>query len=76
MKTYRVRNPRELGRVIAEIRHRRGLRQVDLAHAALLHRSYLARLENGHATEQLQRLFALVRELGYEVTLIEQRADG
>jgi len=77
MQTYRVRNPQELGRAVAEIRHDRGLRQVDLAEAALLQRSYLARLETGHATEQLQRLFALLRELDCELALVERRpADG
>lgn len=66
---WRASDPKQLGRALARIRKEQGLRQQDLAARAGIHRSYLAELEIGTATEQLQRIFLLLRELGYELVL-------
>lgn len=34
-----------------------------------IHRSYLAALESGHATETKDRLMAIFRELGVRITI-------
>lgn len=38
-------------------------------------RTYLSRLEHGLATEQIKRTFAVLRELGLELT-IQERDHG
>lgn len=46
-----------------------GITQAELAARAGIHRSYLSELESGHATEALDRLMALFRDLGVRVTI-------
>lgn len=70
MSTMRVATPVELGRALARIRRSRGLTQEQMAARIGVDRSYLARMENGLATEQLTRLFAVLRESGFEVDLV------
>jgi transcriptional regulator with XRE-family HTH domain len=43
--------------------------QADLAEKAGLQRSYLSELESGKETEQVKRLFRVLRELGVRMTL-------
>lgn len=43
--------------------------QAQLAEIAGLQRSYLSELENGKETEQLKRVFRLLRQLGVRMTL-------
>ncbi len=43
--------------------------QAHLAEKAGLQRSYLSELESGKETEQVKRLFRVLRELGVRMTL-------
>ncbi len=70
---YRVYTGASLGAAIRHFRIEAGLSQADLAVAVGLSPSYLSRLENGHETEQLRRIVALLRHLGVRMTLA--RAD-
>ena len=47
--------------------------QADLAEKAGLQRSYLSELESGKETEQVKRLFRVLRELGVRMTLDRPR---
>lgn len=70
MSTFQfvVREASDLGAAVAEARAVAGRTQADLAGRIGVDRTYVARLENGHTTEQLERLFALFAELGVRVT--------
>ena len=46
-----------------------GLTQAQLAEKAGIQRSYLSELESGKATEQVKRLFGVLRQLGVRMTL-------
>jgi transcriptional regulator with XRE-family HTH domain len=71
---WRVSNPAELGRALARLRRSRGLTQEQMAAETGVHRSYLARMEAGLSTEQVQRIFALLRESGYELAIVPREA--
>lgn len=64
-----VRSGADLGAVIAEARHRRGLTQEELARSVNLDRTYLARVETGRSVLLLDRVFKLLRRLGVEVVV-------
>jgi transcriptional regulator with XRE-family HTH domain len=64
-----VVGPSGFGKAIREFRHQRGLTQQQLAERADMHRSYLARLESGAATEALQQLNRALAALGLEVVV-------
>lgn len=66
---YRVYTPASLGDAIRHYRTETGLTQAQLAEAAGIQRSYLSELENGKETEQLKRVFRLLRQLGVRMTL-------
>jgi HTH-type transcriptional regulator / antitoxin HipB len=68
---FRVYTPASLGDAIRHYRTEAGLTQAQLAEAAGLQRSYLSELENGKETEQLKRVFRLLRQLGVRMTLEE-----
>ena len=46
-----------------------GLTQAQLAEKAGIQRSYLSELEGGKETEQVKRLFGVLRQLGVRLTL-------
>ncbi|MDA8298062.1 MAG: helix-turn-helix transcriptional regulator [Actinomycetota bacterium] len=69
---WRAGNPAELGKTIARLRQRAGLRQEDLADRAGIRREYLSKIESGHATEQLRSLFMILRALGNEFAVVER----
>jgi HTH-type transcriptional regulator/antitoxin HipB len=71
--TFRVYTPDSLGTALRHYRRQAGLTQAELAERAGLNRTYLSELERGKKTEQVRRLFALLRELGVRITL--QKAD-
>ncbi len=73
---WRASNPAELGRALARARHSRGLNQETLAARLGIHRSYVARMESGLSTEQLQRTFAILREMGMELAIVEKEPRG
>ena len=66
---FRVYTPASLGDAIRHYRTETGLTQAQLAEAAGIQRSYLSELENGKETEQLKRVFRLLRQLGVRMTL-------
>jgi ribosome-binding protein aMBF1 (putative translation factor) len=73
---WRASNPTELGRALARARQSRGLNQETLAARLGIHRSYLARMEAGLSTEQFQRTFAVLREMGMELAIVEREPRG
>lgn len=73
---WRASNPAELGRALARVRQSRGLNQETLAARLGIHRSYLARMEAGLSTEQFQRTFAFLREMGMELAIVEKEPRG
>jgi serine/threonine protein kinase len=70
----RVADPIQLGRVLAAARRERGLTQQQLADRMYLDRTYLARMENGLATEQVRRTLIALRELGFELRVVNADA--
>jgi len=66
---FRIYTPASLGDAIRHYRAEAGLTQAELAETAGLQRSYLSELENGKETEQLKRVFRLLRQLGVRMTL-------
>jgi transcriptional regulator with XRE-family HTH domain len=66
---FRIYTPASLGDAIRHYRMEVGLTQAQLAETAGLQRSYLSELENGKETEQLKRVFHLLRQLGVRMTL-------
>lgn len=68
---FRIYTPASLGDAIRHYRTEAGLTQAQLAEAAGLQRSYLSELENGKETEQVRRLFRVLRQLGVRITLEE-----
>jgi transcriptional regulator with XRE-family HTH domain len=71
--TVRVYNSAGLGAAVRHFREEAALTQQELADRVGVHRTYLARLESGSSTEQLERLVALLKELGARI--IVEKAD-
>ena len=71
-RPFRARNARDLGAAVKHFRTCAGITQADLAERAGLHRTYLSDLENGHATEAMERLMAVFRELGVKITISKE----
>ena len=72
-RPFRVYNAASLGTAIRYFRKAEGLSQGELAERVGMSRYYLTALENGKETEHLQRILAVLRELGLRITL--DRAD-
>ncbi len=68
-KPYRVYTPASLGEAIRYYRHQAGLSQAQLADRAGLNRTYLSDLEQGLETEQVRRIFRVLKQLGVRMTL-------
>jgi transcriptional regulator with XRE-family HTH domain len=66
-REFVVRSAEDLGRIIAEARVARGLTQAELAATADIERTYLARLEAGRTTLQVERTLDLLRRLGVTI---------
>jgi HTH-type transcriptional regulator/antitoxin HipB len=67
---WRASNATEFGKALARVRRHSGLTQEQLAVRAGISRTYLAKMEAGLSTEQIQRMFAILRDLGYELALV------
>lgn len=74
-RSWRVRNVTELGRVLTRVRTTVGLSQEDMARRIGVYRPYLSKLEQGASTEQLNRIFAVLREAGYELIVTPKGGD-
>ena len=70
---FRIYTAASIGTAIRHYRKGAGLTQAELADNVGLNREYLSRLEQGHESEQLRRVVAILRELGVRATL--QKAD-
>jgi transcriptional regulator with XRE-family HTH domain len=70
---FRVYTPGAIGTALRHYRQEAGLSQGELAELTGLHRTYLSALEQGRETEQLRRLFRVLKQLGVRVTL--EKAD-
>lgn len=70
---YRVYTAASVGSAIRHYRVQAGLTQTELAQSVGLSPSYLSRLENGHETELLRRIVAILKHMGVRMTL--QKAD-
>jgi HTH-type transcriptional regulator/antitoxin HipB len=66
---FRIYTPSSLGDAIRHYRTEAGMTQAELAEKVGLQRSYLSELESGKETEQVKRLFRVLRELGVRMTL-------
>ena len=66
---FRIYTPASLGQAIRHYRTEAGLTQAQLAEMTGLQRSYLSELESGKETEQVKRLFRVLRQLGVRMTL-------
>jgi transcriptional regulator with XRE-family HTH domain len=75
-RSWVVRSPSDLGRAIAGIRTLRGLRQEDLATETGIDRTYLAKLEAGASSIQLERMLRALRRMGATVTVTLAENDG
>jgi transcriptional regulator with XRE-family HTH domain len=75
-RTWVVRSGADLGRAVAEIRHRKHLTQEQLAAQGGLSRTWLAKLEAGRSATVLDHLMRLLRRLGATVTITFEDADG
>ena len=64
-----IRDAEVLGSVLAELRRGSGLDQADLARRVGVHRPALSHLETGRAVAQVELIFRVLRELGYEIRL-------
>ena len=77
-RRFAVRSAADVGRMIAEARVERGLTQAQLASEVHMDRTYLARLESGHSTLQIERVLNLLHALGVTIegTLERPRDNG
>jgi HTH-type transcriptional regulator/antitoxin HipB len=66
---FRVYAPSSLGDAIRHYRLEASLTQAELAERVGVQRSYLSELESGKETEQVRRLFRILRELGLRITI-------
>ncbi len=69
---WRAANPSELGRALALARRSKGFKQEALAVRLGCQRTYLTRMEAGLSTAQIQRTFAFLRELGFELAVVQR----
>lgn len=66
---YWVYNAHSLGRAIRHYRHEAGLTQAELAERTGIPREYIVAMEQGLETEQLRRLFRVIKSFGLGITL-------
>ncbi len=66
---FRIYTPSSFGDAIRHYRTEAGLTQAELATMSGLQRSYLSELESGKETEQVKRLFRVLRQLGVRITV-------
>lgn len=75
-KRWAIGSPKDFGRALSGVRRARKLTQQQLAEMTGIDRTYLAKLEAGSDTIELQRLVLALRRLGAEVTVTLAEADG
>ncbi|MGN6256973.1 MAG: helix-turn-helix domain-containing protein [Solirubrobacterales bacterium] len=65
-----------LGRVIAEIRKEKGLKQEQLAEKAGLHETYISHIESGNRNPPWPTVVKISRALGVSIAELGDRAEG
>lgn len=75
-RSWVIRSPSDVGRAIAGIRALRRLRQEDLATQTGIDRTYLAKLEAGASSIQLERALRALRRMGATVTITLAESGG
>jgi transcriptional regulator with XRE-family HTH domain len=65
-----------LGKRLAEIRERRGLKQKDLAERAGLSISFISEIENGHRNVSSEKLLRLANALGASIDYLLRGEDA
>ncbi|MBC7462477.1 MAG: helix-turn-helix transcriptional regulator [Thermoleophilia bacterium] len=65
----RIYNPQGIGAALRHFREEAGLTQEQLAERLGLTRFYVARLESGAVSEQVERIVALFEVLGARMTV-------
>ncbi len=68
-RPYRIYNAKTLGGALQDARRSAGMTQLEMAKRIGVDRSYISEMENGKETEQLLRIFQILRELGMRMTL-------
>ncbi|MHB8319658.1 MAG: helix-turn-helix transcriptional regulator [Acidimicrobiales bacterium] len=71
-REWRASNSSELGSALAEVRRTQGATQADIAEQIGVDRTYVARMESGLSTRQMQRIFAILRDAGFELAIVER----
>ena len=66
---FRIYTPASLGDAVRHYRTEAGLTQAQLAERAGIQRSYLSEPESGKETEQVRRLFRVLRQLDVRMML-------
>lgn len=66
---WTIGSSKDFGRALSGVRRARKLTQQQLAEMTGIDRTYLAKLEAGSETIELQRLVLALRRLGAEVTV-------
>lgn len=66
---WTVYDPTSLGEAIRWFREEQDVTQAEVADATGVHRPYISRIERGHATQQSERLFRVLRRLGLEIVV-------
>jgi transcriptional regulator with XRE-family HTH domain len=63
------------GRVLRELRHKRGVSQDELGARSGYHRTYIGQLERGEKSPSLRTLFNLAGTLGVSVSTMVKRIE-
>jgi transcriptional regulator with XRE-family HTH domain len=76
-RTWVINYAKDFGKTVAGVRRARGLTQGELAELTGIDRTYLAKLESGSGTVELQRLVLALRRMGAEVFVtFQERPDA
>ncbi len=72
----RAATPAQLGQALADLRHRAGMNQQELAEWAGVSRQYVSLLETGEVSLQVKRLFDLFAVLGHDLAVVPRGAGA
>ena len=75
-REFEVRSGADIGRTIAELRTRAGLRQDELGGLAGLTSSYISKIESGRSVSLLEHELRILRRLGARITITDPDRDG
>jgi len=67
---------RLFGRILQELRHKRGLSQEELGFESDYHRTYISQLERGQKNPSLKAIFRLAKALGVKPSGMIRRIES